>query len=646
MMKAIHLLFLLLFCSLSLRGQPLRKSAKEHMEDAEYYFNNAKYEAATASLKQAVKQKPNFAAAQRLLGVVAKETGDYETARMAYERLFKQNPLLSRAAYFEAAELQMKAYNYIKALEYFELYKYADPKNYSIKEEGAARNYDAYLDRNIKSCEYAIEMEYTGSTGKAELLPGMANSKFDEFLPTLRANGDMLLYTSNRSGDEDILMLRKNDKGEWKSPKSIGPAINTPYNEGMAKFTVCGRRIFFAACAWENVQGGCDIYVAEYDSENEIVDSVGPAVGLNSEAWDSQPSISCDGYKMYFVSTREGGFGGSDIWVSDLMANGRWGVPENLGPKINTEGDEEAPFIAPDGQTLYFVSDGHPGLGEADAFRTLLLENGEWSRPVNMGEGVNSPFREAGIVVSPDGEYAYFSSDRPEGKGGLDLYSCHIPAAMAPAVEHVFLDGYLYDEASSEPLAGARVRLRNEGENIGIFETDKAGRFFLCLPSGASYSYIISKEGYDNFIGADYFERAAGEAIKRIDVQLSPNGKLPEEEPVMAEPPKPRLRKNLSVYFETGKYDLSELQKEQIQKLLEQFEDPENLKIQVTGFADDVGDKEFNLSLSQKRAGYVTKFMKELGITSAQITTDGRGVIESNMAKHQKRKVEIIILNR
>ena len=116
---------------------------------------------------------------------------------------------------------------------------------------------------------------------------------------------------------------RKDKKGEWANAKSIGNAINTKRNEGMAKLSTCGRWVYFSACAWENVKGGCDVYMAEYDVKNDVIDKLEPVNGLNSEFWDSQPSISCDGTTMYFVSNREGGLGGTDIWKSKLeMANG------------------------------------------------------------------------------------------------------------------------------------------------------------------------------------------------------------------------------------------------------------------------------------------------------------------------------------
>lgn len=641
----LQLIFIFLI-SLSANAQT-GKQMQAMMADAERLFNQGKLEPAKAQLEQILREKKDFAAAYRLLGLVQLKLGNIQASVTAYEKLFTLKANLSRGAYFEAGEANMKLYKYDKALELFLLYKHAQARDYKMDEQAAQRNYDQYIDRNIASAEYSLDMGFSGTEDQPALLKGNVNSESDEFLPTLNTSGDLLLFTTTRDGNENIMMVRHQEEGDWSNARSIGNAINTAYNEGMAKFTTCGRKIYFSACAWENVQGGCDIYMAEYDAKEGIIDKVEPSKGLNSELWDSQPSISCDGNTMYFVSTREGGRGGSDIWMSQLQSNGIWGPPVNLGPTINTVGDEEAPFIAPDGITLYFASDGHPGMGESDIFRTLKKEDGKsWSTPQNLGESINSPYREAGFVVSPDHKMAYFSSARIGGKGGLDIYENELKNDIKPKVDNVLLDGYIFDEKTKTPVEGATVRVRSGNLAMGNFKSDQDGRFFMCVPSGASYSYIVDKQGFDNFVGADYFERAEGEAVKKIEIFMTAKDIKKVETAVNpTTQPQVRLRKNLSVYFESGKFELSEVQKEQIKKLVTQFDDVSGLKISVTGYADDIGDREFNMELSQKRASYVTQFIREQGVAEGQILSDGKGVIESNMAKHQKRRVEIIILN-
>lgn len=630
--------FIFSVCSIHAQSKLLQGN----MEEAERLFNQGKLEASKSKLKEIVNEKSDFASAIRLLGLIELRLGNYDISSSHYERLFALKSDLVRGAYFEAAESYHKQYNYEKALEYYLLYKYSQQKDYKTDEIGAQKDYDKVIDFNIANCEYSLENELYGKNDQPEILKGNINSSADEFMPTLTADGSKMLFTSLRSGNEDILISELNNKNEWGTAKSIGRAINTPYNEGMAKITTCGRKIYFAACAWENVEGGCDIYMADYDLKNGIIDVVEPAKGgLNSAEWDSQPSISCDGNTMYFVSNREGGIGGSDIYASKLQSNGIWGPPQNLGSTINTEGDEETPFIAPDGLTLYFTSTGHPGMGDADVFKSILKDDGiSWTTPMNLGESVNSPFREAGIVITPDNQKIYFSSARANGKGGLDIYENILLSSLKPKIDNVLLDAYVLDENSKEPIEGAKVKIRSANKTIGNFITDEEGRFFLCLPSGESFSYIVDKVGYDTYIDADIFERSDDEKIHKIEILMTSGNAKPT-----TQKSSPRLRKNLSVYFESGENELSDAQKEQIAKLINAFDNPSSLKITVSGFADDVGDKVYNMTLSKKRADAVSTYLTELNVPLSNMKVEGKGIVESDLAKHQKRRVEIIILD-
>ncbi len=212
------------------------------------------------------------------------------------------------------------------------------------------------------------------------------------------------------------------------------------------------------------------------------MDDVRPSLGLNSQKWDSQPAISCDGKTMYFTSTRKGNIGGSDLWISSLADDGLWDPPVNMGADINTKGDEEAPYIAPDGKTLYFSSNGWPGFGDSDIFRTVLQEDGSWSKPVNLGSTVNTPYREAGIVVSPDGGKAFYASSQDGGLGGLDIYSIDINKDIAPEETNVMVDAYIYDAATKEPIENVRVKVGKSGTQKQLLRRMKMVVFLFVYP--------------------------------------------------------------------------------------------------------------------------------------------------------------------
>lgn len=646
----------LIFLLITLQGVDAQryinfKLAKTLVEDAEYHINRLEFKAARAKLEDAIKTKKGYAVAYRMLGVVNMRLKNYEAAITAYEKLFDLQPSLSRAAYYECAEAYLKNYAYTKAHDYFLLYKLSDDRDYKTDEQTAQRAYNLKVNQQIRNCEFAQKIDFTDKKEVATNMGASVNSPYDEYLPTLTSDGNLLVYTSNRKTEDILVSKRKKGKEEeWAQARSIGKEINTPLNEGMAKLTACGRTLYFSACAWDNVRGGCDIYQAKFDKTDGEISEVQPTKGLNSDVWDSQPSISCDGKIMYFASTRKGGYGGTDIWMSTLGNQGVWNPAVNLGSIVNSGGDEEAPYISADGLTLYFSSDGHPGFGEADIFRTTQLTEAttlDWTVPQNLGPSINTPFREAGIVLSPDGQRAYFASARLGGKGGLDLYQVAVEEAIAPQQANVMLDGLVFDSQTGEPIDGAIIKIGRTGTPKQILKSDANGQFFICLSDKSTYSYIVNKTGYQTSIEARYFKRQVEEPTQHIAIPLTKKGsELVEALGSPPAAPKVRMRKNLSVYFDSGMYELTDLQKTQIKKLINQFDGKtKNLNIKVTGFADDVGNRDFNQSLSEKRANYVAKYLETLGISKEKIVYDGEGVVEGNVAKHQKRKVEILILN-
>lgn len=617
------------------------KSVKELMQDAELAINRMQYAQAQNALELAIKQKKNFGIAYRLLGLVQSKQRDHVGAIASYEKLFEIAPELSKAAYFECAQAYMKDYQYDKALGYFSLYKNATSKDYKTDEQTVQIGYDMMVDQEIANCNFARTVDLDAMRESSVNLGANINSLADEYLPTLTGDGHWLIFTSNKAG-ENILMSKPQGKG-WEPARSISKAINTPDNEGMAKLTVCGRVIYFSACGWDNVEGGCDIYEADFDTQDDfgVVDEVRPSKGVNSKEWDSQPAISCDGKMFFFASNREGGKGGTDLWMSTLDRDGQWTVPVNMGNQINTLGDEEAPYIAPDGVTLYFSSNGHAGFGEADIFRSVLQDDGSWSAPVNLGPAVNTPYREAGIVISPDGKMAYFASARDGGMGGLDIYEIAMQRELAPEYPNVMVDAYVYDAATKAPIKDVKVKIGKAGQQKQEFKTDKNGRFFACIPDGAAYSYILMNPNYETHVGAEFFKRQEGEPTRKIEVFLIPT----VNQPTAKISSKRNVRKNLSVYFDSGKSSITTIQKEQLERMVNQFEDKSSIQLKVTGFASDVGGQDSNMKLSIERAKTVADYLISIGLDASQVSYEGGGEVQGDIARHQKRRVEIIISN-
>ena len=267
------------------------------------------------------------------------------------------------------------------------------------------------------------------------------NSRDDEYLPTLTANGRMLLFTryNRESMEEDFYFCRWID-GKWSKAVRMAEPLNSDDNEGAGCISQDGRILYFTACGRPDGAGRCDLYISYRKGGGwSQPQNLGPAI--NSSGWESQPSLSIDGQTLYFVSDRKGGQGGMDIWCSHLV-EGRWTSPVNLGPTINTPGDEKSPFIAFDNHRLFFSSNGHVGMGGMDLFVCRKINDTTWSEPENLGFPINTSGDESSLIVSPDGSTAIFarpghlnanpSDSLSAGEGGLDLYSFALPEPIRP----------------------------------------------------------------------------------------------------------------------------------------------------------------------------------------------------------------------
>ena len=359
---------------------------------------------------------------------------------------------------------------------------------------------------------------------------------------------------------------------------------------------------------------------------------------VNSPKWESQPSLSSNGLDLYFTSTRDGGYGGSDVWVS-RFENGRFGEPVNLGPSINTAGNEESPFIHPDNQTLYFSSNGWPGFGEFDFFLSRRDAVGNWQKPENLGYPINSSETEKGLLVNRKGNTAYFSSnERSEGLGGVDIYQFEMPEKAKPQVLS-YLKGIVTDAAGGKPLA-ALVQLFDIQTNTLVFESISDafnGEFLTVLKPQMEYALNVGKESY--LFHSENFNMKTGSIEKPfvINIQLQ----------------KPEIGKIIelkNVFFETDKFELKKESRLELEKLTAFLKQNPNLKIEVSGHTDNTGNKQLNKTLSENRAKSVKDFLQTQGIEPSRMQYKGYGETQpkasndSEEGKQQNRRTEIKII--
>jgi hypothetical protein len=297
---------------------------------------------------------------------------------------------------------------------------------------------------------------------------------------------------------------------------------------------------------------------------------------VNTPSWESQPSISADGRTLFFSSSRPGGFGGKDIWLSRLNEKSSWTKPVNLGNVINTDGDEMSPFIHFDGKTLYFASDGRVGMGGFDIYMSRMNADSTWTEPKNLGYPINTYNDEMGLVIESAGQKAYFSSIRDK-KNGKDIFYFNLYESVRPSPVS-YMKGKVYDKETGR-LLKADYELVNlsTGKILVKSPTDGTGNFLVCLPSGYNYGINVSKTGYLFYSENFMFEgqhSVAEPYIKKI--YLSP-AKVGE-------------KMNLSnVFYEVDSWQLKNESITELNNLVSLLSENKDIAIEIDGYTDSTG---------------------------------------------------------
>lgn len=616
-------------------------NAKESLRIAERFMNKGKINAAIKQLEHTVKIKKNFAIAHRLLGKTYLDTGQFKKAIKALEQSFEIDDKLSRAALFECGEAYFKLGDPELAMYFFNRYEKMKDNNYTNvkKESGLEITYDLMLEERKMNCDYVFNLDKSMIIDEPYNLGKNINSKYDEYLPTITSDGKKLVFTRKLKDINEDIYLSYRDGENWKKGKAYGNSLNTDENEGMARFEMHGKAFYFSGCMREDTEGGCDIYKATL-KDDEIIEVSRLEGNLNSHEWDSQPSISCDGTKMFFSSTRKDGIGGGDIYLSSLMPNGDWGIPSNLGATINTKGDEEAPFIANDGKTLYFTSTGHPGQGDGDLF-VSRFKNGIWTKPENLGYPINSTGKEIGMYVQGNGKTAYFASERMNGTGGLDIYTFELPEELRP-IPMVHLEGFVNNEETKEPIETTIIISNSEDKFTA--QSDETGWFFLCVPGNKGYSFQINEKGYEYFIDAQFLDAQDNTSNNIIKLPLIPKNNV---KTVAVRKGSSVREKRVQFFFDFDSFDLTQKAELELKELSKLLNREKEWKVEVVGYADNSGSAGYNKKLSEKRAKAIVSFLSEYGVTiETVIKTEGLGSIASapnNDTSSQSRRVDVVL---
>ncbi len=619
------------------------QNALESLKIAQTLINQEKYEKARFQLQETIRMKKDFAVAYRELGKVLLKLEEYQQAAKDLETSFELDAKLSRSAYFECGEAYFKSGVFDEALKYFQKYKELEEEKFtnSKKESGLEQDYNIQAPIRIQNIEYIKAHPPTQVKEHPTHLGNDINTKKDEYFPYLSAREGHLLFTRKGKYSDENIHVSALKKEKWGRASRLSD-INTEMNEGMAKLSTNERALYFAACFWEGTEGGCDLYAAEYDegdvSNPQIIEGA-----INSSSWDSQPVVSCDGQHLYFSSTRPGGYGGADIYLSIKQSNGDWGKPQNLGPEINTPGDEEAPFIAQDGLTLYFTSNGWPGYGDGDIFISKKFKSG-WQAPKNLGFPINTQFKEFGLFLSPNAQTAYYASAREGGQGGLDLYSFEMPETFRPE-EMLLVSGQIKNASDGEPIETVIDITPEVGR---VISSDEKGWFFTCLPTKKVYAFQVDEPGFEFFMEAMLLEGQEGNNSISLEFELTPEG---SEAPAQAQsrvvapsfkplPTAGIIEKNYKIFFGFDEAEINFTNEQFLKDVIRDMAGHINWEVEIVGYADASGNAEYNKKLSERRATAVYNYLTGKGVVIDNVKYEGRGSGASGDDK-QNRRVEI-----
>ncbi len=604
-------------------------------------YNNDR-ETAKKEAKKALKSAPGFIEALYLIADIQVVEKDYENANQNFEKILQLAPDYKPKVMFTYGIALLEQKKYTKAAEILERFL-----TYPQKSDRTV-NRAKKLIGDAKFIETALKNPVPFNP--VNLGPEI-NSNWSEYWPSISIDGEAFIFTRQSGNNEDFFVSKKEEEN-WQKAYNIGAPINTPQNEGAQTVSADGRFFAYTVCNRPGDFGKCDLYYSEMKN-NKWTTPKNMGATINSAQWESQPSLSADGNTLFFTRGTDNRDKNKDIWFSTRSANGDWVEPQKLGESINTVFSDEGPFIHPDGQTLYFISNGHPGMGGSDVYLSRKQEDGSWGKAQNLGYPINTEKDEYSIIVGLNGELAYFSSDREGGFGRLDIYSFEMHEEGRPKPV-TYVEAKVFDVETKEVLeANLELNILESGKVHLNGKTDAEGMFLVCLPSGVDYALNVSKEGYlfhsENFALKEIHSLTKPFQLEIGLIKIPVKESKPEV--TITEKPKPRPVILRNVFFETGSASLKPASITELNKLRDLLNNHSNMAIQLNGHTDNVGSETDNLNLSQRRADAVKNFLIKEGINGNRLKTKGFGEtqpIDSNETKQGRasnRRTEFIILN-
>jgi OOP family OmpA-OmpF porin len=585
------------------------KKAIALYNEADNFRVRGEYKQALSLLSQSLEKDKNFSEAWFRVGIIYKKIREYSKAIEIFKQGLSVTPDAKKQKPFwlELAEVYLLEGQYENSLEYSSRYLASEILNKPKIEQASMWK---------RNAEFALKNRKIASQFQPHELSDTVNAFAMQYFPVLTADEQELIFTRrvgpSQDDDEDLVVSRKDAKGRWMEPISISEHINSRLNEGTCSISADGRQLIFTSCVGRRGFGSCDLFESVKVGD-EWTAPVNLGAGVNSAAWESQPSLSADGRMLFFVSDRKGGIGNKDLYVSYKMENNKWSPAENLGDQINTRFEEISPFIHANGRTLFFASNGKPGFGGYDIYRTER-ENGKWTEPVNFGYPVNTYEDQFSLFITADGQHGFYSHEDNERANSSKIIEITIPEELQLRYKSNYVKGIIRDKKTKAPLV-ARVELFNINKNelTSFVSSDSiTGEYLMVLTQGAEYGLYVSRPGY-LFQSLNFnYEIQENLVPIALDVDLEP-----------VEAGASGVLNNL--FFDLNKYELKEKSITELDKVIRFLNENPGIRMEIGGHTDNAGTAAYNLQLSQKRAQSVADYLTQHGIDEKRLIRKGYG---------------------
>jgi len=587
----------------------------------------------------------------------------YKSKALEYfKHAYELTPTISKDIHFKMGRSYQLQYKLDKALYEYGLYRKTLNNNTNAEEI-------VELNRLMAQCETGKNLMDHPERVWIDNLGKMINSKDPEYSPMISADESVLMFTTRRQEGigtdkdpsdgkymEDIYISEKDKEGNWTKAIGVGENINTKSHDATAGLSNDGLTSYI----YYGRYGVGDIYISKKDAEGWTKAKDAGKYVNGKKSHETSACLSFDKKWLYFISNREGGKGGHDIWKSPWNEEKEiWGEPVNIGDVINTNYDEVGVFIHPDGRTMYFSSKGHKGMGGFDIFYSIMNDDGTWNEPVNIGYPVSTPDDDVHFVISASGKHGYYSSFREvDGLGEKDIYMITflgpkkepllstednlLASVAAPIKEELIqpkvaisaknlsiLTGLVLDAETKKPVKSLIDLVDNGTQtHISEFTNDPTtGKFLMSLPAGKNYGIAAKAEGY--LFHSENFDIPADAGFKEYEKIIYLN----------------KIKKGVSIvlrniFFDTDKYSLKPESKTELDRLIQLLTDNPDLRIEISGHTDTHGSSSYNQRLSEDRAGAVVDYLVAHGFGRERFEFKGVGEAKPLVSDAERAKMK------